>query len=313
MEQGLTKDEFHKAMEEERRITFALLDEQTQKVMADPIAFAHLLNMIAGGVSTTVSNTLLVQAQFPSATVVLPKEDWEANKIPVFTDDEGHYPAGIRQFAADGEYLGKDNRPHTQYKLFKGFDAEQTVDPVMAREYMIPKPPSKIFIGTSPLKALNKALFSASPVECLVYDKNKFIDPAEDISEAIGVRYIPQTKAVVIRRIKENQWYPVITYEIALGMFHKEEGSRFSRQARDFDAAVISYLLCRRMGLSTDSFVFDTKRFPQDIALPDFRHRLQKCADMTQELFHRVTFRLKNPNMEKRRANESAFFRKEPC
>lgn len=308
MEQVMSKEEYIQMMTEERKITFELLDNQTRKVLTDPQEFVALLDMLARGVATTVSNTLLVQAQFPSASAVLQREDWEAKGLTIIRDDRGFYPLGIRQFAEDGEYMGKDGKPHTKFRLYKGFDAAQTTDPDLACRLTAPKIPSKIFINSDPLKTLNIALFNSSPVECLAYNPQSFIDPAEDISEETGAKYIPQTRTVVVRRLRQNLWYPVLAYEIALGMYHREEGSKFRRENHTFDAAVISYLLSKRMGLSTASFVFEPKCLPSEQPLPDFRHRLQKCMDLTQALYHRVTQKLKIPTAA---PGHNAFIRNE--
>lgn len=309
MEPVLSKEEFRQRMAEERRITFELLDSQTRKVMTDPVEFVDFLDMLAHGVATTVSNTLLAQAQFPSATAVLPREDWEAKGLAIIQDDQGYYPLGIRQFAEDGEYLGKDGKAHTNFKLYKGFDAAQTTDPELARQQTARRALFKVFINMEPLKALNLALFNASPVECLAYDPGKFIDPAEDIPEQTGVKYIPETQTVVVRRLRQDLWYAALGHEIALGLYHREEGSRFHRENRDFDAAVVAYLLSKRMGLSTVPFVFEAKSLPDGLTLPDFRHRLQKCMDLTQVLYYRVKEKLKEPVAD--RQQNSAYLRKE--
>lgn len=311
MEQTLTKEEFHRMMEEERRITFSLLDEQTRKAMTDPAVFLHLLDMLSRGVSTTVSNTILVQAQFPSASAVFSIENWRSRSFEIITDDKGHYPAGIRQFAEDGTYIGRDNKPHTKFKLYKGFDAAQTTEPEAARESTSLIPPARVFIGQNPKDAIVKALITSSPIECLIYNPKKFIDPAEDIAENPGVRYIPETVTVVIRKIYGQSGFPAIAYEVAQGMFHREEGSQYIRQAHGFEAAVISCLLTKRMGLPTDMFKFDLKQLPPSLSPQEFRQRLQKCSNMTQELYHRVTKKLENPTLRMRRDNSSAFLRRD--
>ena len=309
MESILSQEEFRKEMSEERRITFELLDNQTRKVLTDPGEFTALLNMLAQGTATTVSNTLLVQAQFPSATAVLPRDDWEAKGLDIIQDDRGYYPLGIRQFAVNGEYQGKDGKPHTRYKVYKGFDAAQTTNPELARQLTAPQRPSKVFINADPLYTMNRALFEASPIECIPYKPQLFIDPAENITEETGVKYIPETHTVVIRKVPQELWYRALTYEIALGLYHREEGSRFSREKHGLDAAVIAYLLSRRMGLSNVSFSMDSRQMPIDHPLPEFRWRMQKCMDLTQTLYHRVTEKLKRLQAPVPNHQHGEFFR----
>lgn len=303
MEPQLTPEEFKKVMQEKERAAFALLREQTDTIMRDENSFRAFLNMLADHVSTSVGNTILVQAQLPEATAVLSIKEWEKRNIAIKKDQNGYYPEGIYQFAPNGQYVDENGEVHTKFKLYKGYDASQTVNPDYARTVMNSSRPISVFVGSStPEKARNIALCNASPVRCIVYDPKQLIHDAENISESDELRYIPETKTVVIRKVARQEWFQRVAYEIALGVFHKRDGSLFVRATRSFDAGIVSYLLCRCAGVDTSAFRFDLSnlkaQYPNQ---SDFRAMLEVC----QEIAHDLSFRLNNKLREQNTKSHS--------
>lgn len=57
-----------------------MLDNQTAEIMKDEELFKDMLNMLARHVTTSVSNTILVQAQLPDATAVTSIAEWEKGR-----------------------------------------------------------------------------------------------------------------------------------------------------------------------------------------------------------------------------------------
>ena len=70
MPEELTIEEFRQQMIEKEKITFTMLDNQTKEIMKSEFLFKDLLDMLAHHVTTSVSNTILVQAQLPDAQAV---------------------------------------------------------------------------------------------------------------------------------------------------------------------------------------------------------------------------------------------------
>lgn len=301
MNQPLTREEFRAQMQEKEQAAFSLLKNQTDKVMHDQDAFKTLLDMLATHVATSVGNTILVQAQYPNATAVNSIAEWEKRKVPVLRNEDGYYPAGIYQFATDGQYVDpQTNEIRTKYKVFKGYDASQTVNPEYAQAIMNDLAPIKIFVGTqTPEQARNLALCASSPVRCMVYDPKKLIHDAENISEKDELRYIPETKTVIIRKVARQEWFQRVAYEIALGVFHKRDGADFNRKARSFEAGIVSYLLCRHAGVDTSAFRFNLNAVPQKYPNQrEFRAMLGSCQEIAHELAFRLNNRLREQNQK---------------
>lgn len=76
----LTIEEFKKQMQAREKITLTMLDNQTAEIMKDEALFKDLLDMLARHVTTSVSNTILVQAQLPDATAVTSIAEWEKDR-----------------------------------------------------------------------------------------------------------------------------------------------------------------------------------------------------------------------------------------
>lgn len=310
----LTQAEYKKLMQEYEKNAYGILSEQTEKIMKSERLFTNCLDMLADHVSTSVSNTILVQAQMPNATAVNSIKEWEKRNVPVRKDLNGYYPTGIYQFANAGHEVDDNGELHTKFKVVKAYDAEQTVDPDYARSVMNKARPISVFVGAdSPEQARNLALCNSSPIRCLLYDPKKLINDAENISENEGLRYIPETKTVIIRQVSREEWFQRVAYEIALGIFHKREGSAFNRANRSFEAGVVSYLLCRYAGVNTDTFRFDLTNLPSRYPRQsDFRAALEMCQEISHDLAFRLNKKIKDQNAKSRAtARDSVHFAKE--
>lgn len=294
----LTIEEFKKQMQAREKITLTMLDNQTAEIMKDEALFKDLLDMLARHVTTSVSNTILVQAQLPDATAVTSIVEWEKRQVPVAKDENGYYPKGIYQITYDGQYTDDSGNVHAKYKIYKGYDAEQTVDPDRARAYMNEKPSVNVFYS-EPDKVRNLALVNASPIKCITYNPDSFIADEEFISEAEGVKYIPETKTVILRKIDRSVWFQLVANQIALGMYHRIDGIKFSVKDRVFEAAIVSCMLSRKMGLSTEMYHFDLSELPQKYTPQQFRKMLEQAVEFSKELAFRVNQRIKQQNQPK--------------
>ena len=292
MSQGMTMEEYKAKKQAQEKETFALLEKQTDVDMTDKKSFLDLLNKVSDHTASSVSNVILVQAQKPNATAVTSIVEWEKRNINVSRDENDYYPKGIYQFALDGYYVDDNGEAHAKFKVFKGFDATQTTNPEYARKVIQEERPITVFVGdTSASNIRNVALCNSSPIRCIPYDTNNLIDNAEYISEAVGARYIPATKTIIIRKLSKDEWFQRVAFEIAHGILHKERGSLYSREDCAFEAGVIAYMVSRSAGVSTDKYSFDISHLRsryQNNA--DFRSTIEHC----QELAHDIAFRLNN-------------------
>lgn len=299
---NLTPQEYKEKKQKQEQEAYKLLDEQTAKIMKSEYLFANFLDLLAAHCATTVSNTLLVQAQMPNAspglTAVTTINEWENRNIFVRKDENGYYPKGIYQFVADGYYTADNGDMRMNFKVAKGYDASQTENPDYARQVIKSVRPIKVFIGTSDIEATrNIALCNSSKIRCLVWQPEKLIDDAENISEEEGVRYIPETKTVIIRRLPREDWFSRVAYEIAIGLFHQREGSDFKRENHIFECGVIAYLLCRNANVNVSNFQFDlSKLYDKYPDYSRFRSMLNDCLEISHDMSFRLNSKLSEQN-----------------
>ena len=292
----LTMEEFKVMKRQQEQIALDMLDKQTAAVMQDEALFKQMLGLLARHVASSVSNTILVQAQRPDAAAVASIEEWEKRRVPVQKDANGYYPKGIYQIAYNGQYAASDGTVRTKFKVYKGFDSSQTVSPEQAAAVWNERQPTHVFFD-DPAKLRNLALVNASPVKCIAYDPKALIAEEENISD--GVKYIPETKTVILRMIDRSVWFQQVSMQIALGMYHKVDGIKFTVKARMFEAAIVSFLLTQKMGLDTSMYHFDVKPLQQQYTAQEFRKLLEQADEFARELAHRVTGRLQAQNVPK--------------
>ena len=295
----LPPDEYKKKMQAQEKEAFAILEAQTKVCMTDKSMFLDLLNKIADHTTTSVANTILAQAQKPDATAVTSMSEWQNRNIEIIVNENGYRPKGIYQFAPDGYFVDEETgEARPKFKVFKGYDASQTTNPEYAKQVMQNTKPINIFVGETADKAKNIGLCNSSPIRVLSWAPNKLIDEKENISESVGVLYVPETKTVIIRAIARNEFFLRLSYEIAHGMLHKELGRAYNRHMHSFEAGIIAYMLCRSAGVETDGFYFNdfqnvVKKYPNNKL---FRDMLEHCYEISHELAFRLNNKLKENN-----------------
>lgn len=294
--QELTVEEFKQMKQQQEQEALSLLDRQTALAMQEEPVFVQLLGMIARHVASSVSNTILVQAQRPDAVAVASMDEWAKRQNPVPKDAKGYYPKGIYQIAFNGQYADDYGKAHAKFKVYKGFDASQTTDPDRAAAVWNEREPAGVYFD-DPEKLRNLALVNGSPIKCLAYDPKVLIDEKEDIPD--GVRYIPETKTVILRKIDRSTWFQQVAAQIALGMYHRLDGLAFDAKARMFEAMIVSFMVSQKMGLDTSMIHFDVRILPQRYTPQQFRQMLQQADELARDLAHQVTCKLQKINVPK--------------
>lgn len=115
----LSKEEFAKQMREKRAYLFNLANEQTSKSVSNPQNYKSYLDLQAR-LGYTVTNTLLVFAQNPNATLVKDTVRWR---------DDGKYirknEKGIQILEPSGEFERRDGSRGINYNPKYVFDVTQ--------------------------------------------------------------------------------------------------------------------------------------------------------------------------------------------
>lgn len=123
-----TKEEYAQMMKEKRQHLFSLANEQTMNAVSDPKLFLQYLDL-QSKLDYTVTNTLLVMAQKPDATILKDFSHWK---------ELNHYivkgSKGIEILEPGNEYTKKDGTIGISYNPKKVFDISEIKGKIIAPE-----------------------------------------------------------------------------------------------------------------------------------------------------------------------------------
>lgn len=115
----MSKEDFAKMMREKRKVLFSLANDQTSRAVDSPQNYVSYLNLHAR-LGYTVTNTLLVMAQNPNATLLKDTARWR---------DDGKYirknEKGIQILEPSGDFQRRDGTRGVNYNPKYVFDITQ--------------------------------------------------------------------------------------------------------------------------------------------------------------------------------------------
>ena len=188
----------------------------------------------------SVSNAILIAAQCPEATKLADFDTWKADGVYVKRGQDA-----ITILEPGKEYKKDDGSRGVSYNVKKVFDisqtrAEQRPAPAVARDERL----------------LLKALMNNAPCRFSISNK---------LPEGLNVAYYPQDNTIYVRQGLDA---PTIFRGLAqeLARAHMDRGG-IACESPDFTAYSVSYMLCKRNGVSVEGFSFD--RLPESYTMMD--------------------------------------------
>lgn len=127
----MSKQEYAKYMKDKRTSLFHMANEETMKVVSSPESFLRFLEMQAK-MDYTVTNTLLIMAQYPEATLLKDFSHWQESKASIVKGSKG-----IEILEPSGEYTRRDGSIGISYNPKTVFDVSQ----ILNGERFIEHPP----------------------------------------------------------------------------------------------------------------------------------------------------------------------------
>jgi len=210
----------------EREAAFAMIDKATEHVCADPATYRDFLDTMARFPNYSISNTLLIYEQNPSATRLADFESWKRQGEGVKRGE-----SGITILEPGDEYTREDGSIGVSYKTKKVFDAMQTT----ARQRVPRMPDERILI---------KALVANAPVQVQVVDS---------LEGNVHALFSKQNNVIAVARGLDSQ---SIFRALAVELSHislAANDSFYDRAANDQTARSSAYVLCRRFGVEPES------------------------------------------------------------
>ena len=190
MEQPFDREAWAEQKREQRQELYDLIDEMSEKTLADPSALSDYLNMQARLGKTSVANTLLVVAQKPDATFIANYDDWQKRGRSVKRGEKG-----TMVLEANGEYERPDGTMGVNFDVKRVFDISQTYGKP-ARERTNP-----------PIKTALKAITTNVPVP---------VKLSESVSQSVGAMYSEKDNTVYVARgVEGNELFFALSRELA--------------------------------------------------------------------------------------------------
>lgn len=251
-EQPFDREAWAQQKREQRRELYDLIEELSDKTLADPSALSDYLNMQARLGKTSVANTLLVVAQKPDATFVANYDDWQKRGRSVKRGEKG-----TLVLEANGEYERPDGTMGVNFDVKRVFDISQTYGkPVRERT-------------NPPIKSALKAITTNVPVP---------VKLSEGVSQSVAAMYSEKDNAIYVARgIEGNELFFALSRELA----------RAHSGADTFVCDCAANIACLRYGVPAKY----CDRIPDEIASLETREK-RSALNIVREAACEITERV---------------------
>lgn len=239
-QEEFNKDAWAAKKQAERKDVYLMIDTYAHEMSIDGGLFQGYLDVQARFDLYSVSNAILIAAQCPEATKLADFDTWKADGVYVKRGQDA-----ITILEPGKEYKKDDGSRGVSYNVKKVFDisqtrAEQRPAPAVARDERL----------------LLKALMNNAPCRFAI---------SNELPEGVNVAYHAESNVIYVRQGLDA---PTIFRGLAqeLARAHMDRGG-IACESPDFTAYSVSYMLCKRNGVSVESFSFD--RLPESYAMMD--------------------------------------------
>ncbi len=223
------KDAWAAKKQAERESVYEMIDRYTDDMSGDGNLFQAYLDVQARFDRYSVNNAILVAAQCPEATKLAGFDSWKASGVYVKRGEDA-----ITILEPGKEYEKDDGSVGVSYNVKKVFDISQTnsrqqaVLPVVRDE-----------------RLLLKALMNNAPCR---------FEITNELPEGTNMSYYSQDNTI---RVRQGLDAPTIFRGLAqeLAYVHMVKGN-YTFANPSFAVYSVSYMLCKRNGISTEDFSF---------------------------------------------------------
>ena len=251
------KTEWAAQKQAERKAAYELIDTTCTEMAADGGAFRQYLDVQGRFDRYSVNNAILVSAQKPEATQLKDYSSWKQSRIYVSKDAQK-----VIILEPSKEYTRDDGSKAVSYNAKVVYDISQT----SAKDRQEAKEPKT-------MRELVAAMIDASPVG---------FQPVEQLE--IPAYYDSSQQTIFIQTgLSEEQLFVSMSKEVAAAVFDFKHNE--SRDASEFKAYCVAYMVSSRYGVDTRGFSFD--KLPKEFAEMDtqvFKGELGSMRDVLGEI-----------------------------
>ena len=239
-QEEFNKDAWAAKKQAERESVYAMIDSHVHDMSVDGGVFQGYLDVQARFDLYSVSNAILIAAQCPEATKLADFDTWKASGVYVKRGQDA-----ITILEPGKEYKKDDGSVGVSYNVKKVFDISQT------RAAQRPAPAT-----VRDERLLLKALMNNAPCRFAI---------SNELPEGVNMAYHAESSVIYVRQGLDA---PTIFRGVAqeLARAHMDRGG-IACESSDFTAYSVSYMLCKRNGVSVEGFSFD--RLPESYAMMD--------------------------------------------
>jgi len=278
------KDEYKERKQAERDEVYGLIEGTTEKMQASGELFQTYLDVQARLDRYSVSNAILMTAQKPDALGPLKSyDDWKAEGVYV---NRGENALSILE--PGKEFQRADGSTGVNYNVKKVFDITQTnsqqrTTPTVTRDERL----------------LLKALISHTYAPC-------DMKPSDAIPANVNAIYKPEDRTIYVRTgLDGPSIFRALAQELAHA--HMDKGHGYLRNENNNIAYYASYILCKRYGVSTDMYRFDSMPSRYASMEPkEFRKELGKIRSVAGEISRDMNRTLEPKNRGPKERNDDA-------
>lgn len=257
----LPKDEYVRHKKAEKQELYDMANEQCINAVGDGNSYLKFLELLSRH-DYTITNTLLVMAQYPEATVLKDNQRWKEDKLYVRKGEKG-----IRILMPSGEYEKDDGSIGTGYIVKSVFDVEQLSKDVILNE------------DSYTVKEVLQGILYHSPVNIQLMDN---IDN--------DVMYSPDLKTIFY---KNNLSPQQLLYGLIRETCYAEFDNQYRTEGRDSDRFICEsagYMLCRKFGIEAGdvSFADDSKSYFEDMETKDVKEELGNVKSLADDVKERM-------------------------
>ena len=251
------KAEWAAAKQAQRNEAYGLIDTTCEKMMTDGGTFRQYLDVQGRFDRYSVNNAILVSAQKPEATQLKEKSAWKQSRVYVNKDAQK-----VVILEPSKEYTRDDGSKAVGYNAKEVFDVSET----SAKDRQQPQ-------EAKTMRELVSAMIDASPVD---------FQPMAELE--IPAYYDSSQQMIFIKTdLSEEQLFVSMAKEVSAAVFDFKHNE--SRDASEFKAYCVAYMVSSRYGVDTRGFDFD--KLPKEFEGMDtqvFKGELGSMRDVLGEI-----------------------------
>ena len=251
------KEQWAAQKQAERKEAYELIDSTCSEMAAGGDSFRQYLDVQGRFDRYSVNNAILVSAQMPEAAQLKDKASWKQSRVYVNKDAQK-----VIILEPSKEYTRDDGTKAVSYNAKAVYDISET----SAKDRQEAAEPKS-------MRELVSAMIDASPVP---------FQPVDDLE--LPAFYDSEQQTIFIRTgLNEEQLFVSMSKEVAAAVYDFKHNE--TRNASEFKAYCVAYMVSSRYGVNTRGFNFD--RLPKEYAEMDnqaFKGELGSMRDVLGEV-----------------------------